>query len=124
MQQPHQDRTFLWLAQKALGRSLGLGVLMLGGMVAFTYGMSQGLDNRRRSKHMAGIGGALNLQEYFETEKQQVQAKNLEISEMMKNRESKPGQHLYENLRAPRSGEPQTEAEYREYINNLEAKKE
>ena len=47
---------------KALGKSGGLGVFIVGGMLVFVYGMGTGITNRRKNKHMAGIGGATNLQ--------------------------------------------------------------
>ena len=64
------------------------------------------------------------LNDFFENESKLQEAKNLEIAEMMKNRESKPGQSLYENVRAPRAGEPQgSREEYLAYLDGLEKKK-
>ena len=118
--QPPKPKNFLSLAFRALGKSASLGLVMFGGMIAFTYGYSNGLDNRRRNKHEAGIGGTLNLNDFFESENKMMEAKNMEIAEMMKNRESKPGQHLYENVRAPRVGEPQgSQEEYMAYLDKL-----
>lgn len=122
MQMP-KEKNFFQLAGRALGKSASLGFVMFGGMIAFTYGMSQGLDNRRRNKHEAGIGGTLNLQDFFKNENTLMEAKNMEIEQMMKNRESIPGQHLYENVRAPRVGEPQgSKEEYMNYLEGLEKK--